>query len=126
MPKSSFYSAKCIFRNKDASTGESFFEERIILLKAKGFDEAFEKAKLTSNQYVTQKLADVFLGCVGVFLIQDPLEDGVEVFSMLRVCDRSDSAFLNRLHTTGKEFDSLLFRTEPGLDAEWNQKPKDR
>ena len=116
-----FFAAKCVFRVRALEEGKPvrMFEERIVLVKCRKFDDAFKKAEKVGRKYAkadnTKNRKTTFLACVGVYIIQDPIEDGVEIFSMLRVSDMPDKKYLKQHYQTGSEFDSFLFRSEPGL-----------
>lgn len=98
----------------------SVFEERIFFVKSREFGEAFDKAQEAAGKYVsenqTEKCKTTFLACVGIFIVQDPIEDGVEVFSMLRESNMSSVDYLKLHYQTGSERDSFLFQSERGLD----------
>jgi hypothetical protein len=121
-PPEYFFSAKCVFRAEMIEDGQpvSVFEERIIFVKACEFDEAFDKAEKAGGKYAgknqTEKNKTTFLACVGIFIVQDPVEDGVEVFSMLRESNMPSENYLKLHYQTGSERDSFLFQSERGLD----------
>ena len=109
--------AKCIFSSKRIEEEKllSFFEERIVLVRAGSFDEAFANAEKEGKNYATVDKC-TFHECVGVFHTQDPIEDGTEIFSMYRVSDEAASDYIARHYKTGNEWESFLFRSSPGLD----------
>jgi len=117
-----FFSAKCVFRSEFVEDGQpvSVFEERIVFVKGREFDEAFDKAEEEARRYAannqSEKRNTTFLACVGVFIVQDPMEDGVEVFSMLRESNMPSEDYLKAHYRTDTELDTFLFRTQRGLD----------
>jgi hypothetical protein len=121
-PPEYFYSAKCVFRTEFDDEGRPAlaFEERIVFVKCREFDEAFDKAEKEARKYADEnqslKLKTTFLACVGVFIVQDPIEEGVQVFSMLRESNMPSDDYLRLHYQTGVERDSFLFRSERGLD----------
>lgn len=120
-PPEYFFSAKCVFRTEMIEDGRptSVFEERIIFVKSREFDDAFEKAQKAAVKYAgenqTGKNKTIFLACVGIFIVQDPIDEGVEIFSMLRESNMSSADYLKLHYQTGSERDSFLFRSERGI-----------
>ena len=115
-----FFAAKCVFRVKAIEDGKpvSMFEERITFVKCREFADAFKKAEKLGRKYaeddITGKRRTTFLACVGVFIVQDPIEDGVEIFSMLRRSNVPSKKYLRIHYQTGSEFDSFLFQSGRG------------
>jgi len=78
---------KATDRYYDPST--ALLEERVVLFKARNFDEAIRKAEREAGAYATgshlnpygQQVKTVYLGCVDAFELFDPPAQGVEVFS---------------------------------------------
>lgn len=117
-PQEDYYAAKCVFACDLVDNGERkpAFEERIVLLQATSFAEAFEMAAIEGRRYAGEDQSSHrtrFIACVGVFLVQDPLETGVQVFSMIRESPLPPDAYLRQFHRTGTELDSFLFQTAP-------------
>ena len=119
-PPDYFFSARCIFHTEMIEVGKpvSIFEERIIFIKCREFVEAFDKAEIAAQKYAEQNKSEnsktLFLACIGVFIVQDPIQDGVEVFSMLRESNLSGDDYLKIYHRTGAERNSFLFQNERG------------
>ncbi len=67
----------------------ALLEERVVLFKARNFDEAIRKAEREAGSYTKsshlnpygQKVKTVYLGHVDAFELFDPPAQGVEVFS---------------------------------------------
>ncbi|MBI3606699.1 MAG: DUF4288 domain-containing protein [Nitrospirae bacterium] len=82
-------------------------EERVVLLKARGFDEAIEKAKREARGYVSdsyrnpygQQVKNRFLGYCDAYLADGNFGTGGEVYSETEVVSRaiSDKTLLKRL-----------------------------
>ena len=113
-----FFSAKCIFRSELIEDGKfvSIFEERIVLVRGFELDEAFDKAEQEAKKYAAENKS-AFLACVGVYIVQDPIEDGAEVFSVLRESNTSNDDYLKTYYQTHSERDSFLFQSKRGLDS---------
>lgn len=109
------YSAKCIFCSERIEDGKStrVFEERVVLLHANDFDDAFCKARDEAQSYAKQT-DSTFLACIGVFLIQDPLVEGIDLFSMLRSSNLAPDEYLKAITATGIPRNSFLFQSGHG------------
>jgi len=98
-----WYSAKCIFRHNDRKDGDSnMYEERIVLLKAENLDEAIIRAENEAKQYVSDLPTCEYLGFVDVFhLFDETIEDGTEVYSLMRQSKLDKEKYLNNFYDTG-------------------------
>jgi uncharacterized protein DUF4288 len=95
----SWYSAKCIFRLKANDSRRQRFEERIVLIRADGLDEAIEKAEKNAEKYREYNPGIEFTGFVEVFeFFDDLIECQTELFSSLRVSDLNSTEYLDRFY----------------------------
>ena len=100
-----WYGAKCIFLHSDLqSENGRVYEERVVLIKAENLDEAIERAEKEAKEYAQNLEGCVYLDFVNVFHIYDEsIEDGTEIYSLMRDSKLSKNKYLNRFYDTGKE-----------------------
>jgi hypothetical protein len=100
-----WYGAKCIFLHTGIdSAPRRVYEERVILVRAEGFDEAITRAEAMAEEYAKDVGGCSYTGYVDVFHIYDEhIGDGVEIYSLMRVSDLSKGEYLNRFYDTGAE-----------------------
>ena len=83
------------------------YEERVVVLRAIGFDEALERAEVEVARYVSD-IGAVYLGYCNAFAIDEGLNDealtdGSEVYSSMREVRLPPDAFLARYHDAETE-----------------------
>src|SRR5213596_1895328 len=73
MSKQDWFSAKTIFKHHRVEDGKTktVFEERVVLLRATGFDDAIAKAEAEAAVYCGTGGDKVYLGFVDVFHLFD-------------------------------------------------------
>lgn len=106
-----WFSVRCVFRataNKpwgphDLEGEESAYEERITLWRAKSAEDAIRLAEVEARTYEAQIEVE-YLGLAQSYRIADPIEQGGEVFSMIRKSDLAPSDYLDRFFDTGTEY----------------------
>ena len=100
-----WYGAKCIFRHADLKGKDGHvYEERVVLVKAESDDEAMEHAQREAKEYAQGLEGCSYLGFVNVFHIYDKnLQDGTEVYSLMRDSKLGKKKYLKRFFNTGKE-----------------------
>jgi hypothetical protein len=98
-----WFAAKTLHLHKDLEGDQgSCYEERIVLLQAASVDEALRKAGREARGYAGAQKAVDFLGYLAVFhLAGDALEDGLEVYSILRSVPLSKRDFIRRYYDDG-------------------------
>ncbi|MEP6787764.1 MAG: DUF4288 domain-containing protein [Acidobacteriota bacterium] len=97
--KNSWYAAKCVFRIPETSSRRQIYEERIVLIKAKGWDSAIKKAEKDAKRYCKGLVACEFTGFIDVFqLFDEKLNDKTEIFSSMRTNDLDSFEYLNRFY----------------------------
>jgi hypothetical protein len=103
MSEASWFGAKTLYRWPDsyseAGSEGYVYEERVIVLRARDADDAIVRAEEEAVRYA-KAAADgtEYLGAVDVYEMFDGVEDGAEVFSLLRSTPLAPKAFLDRYH----------------------------
>jgi hypothetical protein len=106
-----WYGVRCVFRwCEPERQDDRLYEERITLWRAHDFDEAIAKAEQDALAYVAGANAlgpDRYLDLAQAYRLDDEaaLEDGVEVFSLLRRSSLKKRAYLDTFFTTGGELE---------------------
>ncbi len=103
-----WYSVKCIFEHdgltRDANA--TIYEERVIILRAAGFDEAIARGKDEARKYV-EVLGDGsvrYAGFISAYRTGEAkLADGMEVYSLMRETILEREAFLTHYYDDGTE-----------------------
>ncbi len=100
-----WYGAKCVFRHNDRKDDDNnMYEERIVLFKAENIDEAIIRAENEAKQYVNELSNCEYLGFVDVFnLFDETVEDGTEVYSLMRQSKLDKEKYLDNFYDTGLE-----------------------
>ena len=91
---------------------DRLYEERITVWRARDFEEAIAKAEAEAADYVSlggDPGASTYLGFAQAYLVGDDvtLEEGVEVFSLLRRSPLKRRAYLDRFFATGSELEGV-------------------
>ena len=96
-----WFSARSVFEHDKA--GDGLFEERIVLIRAEGFDEAQDRAEEEAVAYATAAGCS-YTGYTSLFeLAEESLGDGVEVFSLMRDSDLTADVYVEQFFDTGNE-----------------------
>jgi len=101
MADQEWYSVRSIFRSDLTEDGKPrrAFEERVVLFRASGFDEAIAKGEAEAKRYAEAWPHPKILEHIIAFSIQDEdLREGDEVWSCIRDLDISDEEFLHRVY----------------------------
>ena len=120
--------------NYDEET--TLLEERIVLIKARNFDEAIKKgekeAKDNLSEYKNfygQKIRLRYLeSCDAFELFDEPIETGVEIFSSIETVSRKikDSALIENKMGKNESAESFARKREKFWDAELLDKEDDK
>lgn len=101
-----WYGAKAIFMHSDlAKNGSStVYEERIVVLRAQSLDQAITRAEAAAAKYVRGLKGCKYIGFVDVFhMYEARIEEGTEVFSLMRDSRLKPKQYLDRFYDSGKE-----------------------
>lgn len=112
-PESSgWVSVRCILHTE--RQGSRFYEERITLWQASSMAEAVERAETEAHEYARDTSSEgdttIYAGLAQAYLLFDDLEDGAEVYSLVRRSDLAPEDYLDTFFDTGAE------RTQGTLD----------
>ena len=95
----SWYSVRCIFKALDRSA----YEERITLWRAESTESAIRMAEIEASEYASRSGFEY----VGLAQAYDPktdrLDNGSEVFSLIRQSTLKPSEYVDRFFDTGAE-----------------------
>ena len=108
--ESEWFSVRCIFRARSnkpwgpqhLKPGESAYEERITLWQAESADEAIRLAEDDARIYETQIEVE-YVGLAQSNRLPGPVEQGAEVFSLIRTSELRPADYLDRFFDTGRE-----------------------
>jgi hypothetical protein len=106
MSKQDWYSAKTIYKHHRVEAGKTktVFEERVVLLRATGFDDAIAKAEAEAAVYCGTDGDAIYLGFVDVFhLFDEKVGHGTEVYSLMRESGLANKKYLDHFYDDGKE-----------------------
>lgn len=101
-----WYSAKCIFRHDNTSLkkGGKVYEERVVLLRARSFDEAIELGEQDAKEYAESLVGVKYMGFISVYyLFAKQMRHKAEVYSIMRENKMSKKQFLDRYYDDGTE-----------------------
>src|SRR5262245_46148665 len=99
-----WYAVRCVVQFPTAEAGEYHYEERITLWRADSFESAIARAIAESEQYASDlggentTLAQAFHLAVG-----DDIDEGAEVFSLIRDSSLSAQEYVDQFFDTGTE-----------------------
>lgn len=98
-----------------SSGGKSVFEERVTIWRVGSLDDAISNASSEAVAYAesltTPDSKTEFLGLCQAYALMDTIENGAEVFSLLRRSDLDRATYLNHFFDTGNEIQTQ--DTEP-------------
>lgn len=98
-----------IHHNLKRKGGFKVYEERIVLFRARDFDEAIRIAEKEAEDYCLDLDDAEYLGHINVFdLSEDKVVVGSEVYSLMRESRLSPSAYLKRFFESGGEKTRLV------------------
>ena len=104
--KKQWYAVRCIFLHKDLDSeikSGKVYEERITLWRANGFEAAIEKAEKEAKQYAGDENTE-YLGFCDIYnLYDETIQNGSEVYSLMRDSALTPSKYIDKFFDTGKE-----------------------
>ena len=105
--ESPWWGAKVLFQHTDLAErrGETVFEERVVLIRARTAEQAIERAEKVARAYVKDLDGGCkYLGFLDVFHPwQTRIGSGSEIYSLMRTSRLSPKKYLDRFYDTGKE-----------------------
>ena len=107
MDEREWYSVKCVFEHDGLAEGSerTVYEERVVILRAAGFDDAIEQGEAEAQQYV-EKLGDSvrYAGFIDAYRTgEKKLANGMEVYSLMRGTTLAREEFLTHYYDDGTE-----------------------
>lgn len=101
-----WYGVRCIFSHGEVDDGaRTLFEERIVLVRAESFDEAIAKAEAEAENYAADLAGETqYLGDADAYhLALSEIEEGSEIFSLMRTSELGPKDYVSRFFQTGAE-----------------------
>jgi hypothetical protein len=102
-----WFGARTVYRVEESNTvtnaQNKLYEERVVLVSANSFDDAIEKAEKDAEKYAANNNM-TYLGFVNVYeLYANKIEEGTEVYSLMRESELDADAYIDRFFDTGNE-----------------------
>lgn len=94
-----WYSVRCIFKRRD----QPQYEERITVWHARSFEAAIERAEAEAIEYLKSSDFEYLRLAQAYDLRTDFIEDGTEVFSLIRSSPLGPEEYIERFFNTGSE-----------------------
>ena len=101
-----WYSAKSIFRHNNLSVKKNatVYEERVVLLRARNFDEAIELGEIEAKEYAQSLDGVKYINFITVYhLFAKRMSHKTEIYSIMRTSKLSKNKFLDRYYDDGAE-----------------------
>jgi hypothetical protein len=96
-----WFTARTIYEHD--KPGDGLFEERIVLIRAADFDEAFRRAEEEAKSYA-EAVGGSYTGFASLYeLAEEEIGDGAEVFSLMRDSDLPAEEYIEHFFATGSE-----------------------
>jgi Domain of unknown function (DUF4288) len=109
-----WFSARTIYEHD--KPGDGLFEERIVLIRAADFDEAFRHAEEEAKSYA-EAVGGTYTGYASLYeLAEEEIGDGAEVFSLMRDSDLPAEEYIEHFFATGNERQEEAEEEEGELD----------
>ncbi|MEU9884456.1 hypothetical protein [Sphaerisporangium sp. NPDC051011] len=94
-----WYGVRCVFHHRDLGA----YEERITIWRAANFSEAIRLAESEAIQYAITLIDVRYVGLSQAYHISDDLDEGVEVFSLMRTSNLAPSEYVDTFFSEGGE-----------------------
>lgn len=101
-----WYAVKFLFLHSDLKlrNGKNNFEERIILVKAKNFDDAFNKTEKEAIEYCEELVGVEYLNfCNAYHIAESRIDDLTEIYSLITASDLDQNNYIKNHYDTGGE-----------------------
>gem|GEM_PF-5624024 len=101
-----WYSARCVFllRPADHERLDHAYEERVVLIRAESFEDAFAKAKAEAQDYIAEEPTSRLLFVEVYHLFESRIGDKSEIFSLIRDSSLSAEDYVRKFFNTGHEY----------------------
>jgi hypothetical protein len=105
MDNQEWFGVKCLVEHGGLSRepGGRVYEERVVIIRAKDFDEAIERAEVDAKRYAAQNRGTYIGYCNAYRMEADSLADGTEVFSLTREVLLTPTEFVARYYDDGTD-----------------------
>lgn len=108
---SRWYAVRCLFQDEsnkpwgpvDLRPGESAYEERITIWRAKSAESAIEFAEREAAEYASM-VEGRYMGIAQAYQFDDDPVPGVEIFSLLRKSSLEPGEYIDHFFDTGAEY----------------------
>lgn len=100
-----WYSVRCLFRHKKRTdmTKNHLYEERITIWKTDSFDKAIELAEKEAEKYAADTDCEYIELAQAYHLYDESIENGSEIFSLMREHNYTPKKYLDRYFDTRYE-----------------------
>ena len=102
-----WYGVRCIFDHPELESeveGGHVYEERVVLVRAGSFEDAIQLAEREAEQYCRGIEPCQYIESAQAYLlVDDPTEEGAEVFSLMRSSALAPDDYVDRFFDTGDE-----------------------
>ena len=95
-----WYAVRCLFEAEPGSPAT--YEERVMLWRAEGSDNAIALAEAEAREY-SSALGARYLGLAQSYELGDEPSHGAEVFSLMRDSSLDGETYLSQFFDTGRE-----------------------
>lgn len=105
-----WYSVRCVIRSAAIADVDGWtYEERVTVWRANSFEDAIERAELEANDYAADTGGE-YVGFAQAFHLfaGDHIDDGAEVFSLMRDSTLSVDDYLTRFFDSGHEHEGTI------------------
>ena len=105
MEEQHWYGVKCLIEKIGLSEvpDAHVYEERVVIFRASDFDDAMEQAEREASEYAQQS-GGHYIGYCNAFKIDSAkIENGTEVYSVMREVTASPSEFITRYYDDGRD-----------------------
>jgi hypothetical protein len=105
-----WFGARTVYQVGESYANDSdmknLYEERVVLIRGNSFEDAISNAEKEAEAYATE-VGMTYLNFVKVFKLGEKnIEDGIEVYSLMRASKLEANEYLDRFFDTGSEMTS--------------------
>jgi hypothetical protein len=105
MDNREWFGVKCLVEHGALSQepGRRVYEERVVIIRAKDFDDAIERAEADAKSYAGENQGTYIGYCNAYRMGGDSIADGTEVFSLTREVSLTPDEFVARYYDDGTD-----------------------